>query len=218
MDINVLTPEENSDIVRIFELAGFPSVIPQDSKPRIISSLQQVASSNSPAARHIMRQFGANDPVKSIAKEVRFNAHTPDGGVKTDIVAVILADGFKWDKNLEQEVVDILKRRLSHGCGIALTSSLRRDFSKATLDEVRGVLQAIAPIEVSMHNKEKAAQALSIQDDGLDKENKIVTVFMGEACIGSGSACNSIALMSTQNRISAAMTTYYGVKTEFVIR
>ena len=216
MNIKISTPEKNSDTVRIFELAGLPSVIPNDSKPRIVGQ-QQIASSNSPAARHIMRQFGANNPLKSIAKEVRLNSYIASGGVKTDVVGVILSDGYKWDKNKEQEIVDILKRRLSHGCGIALNSSLRRDFAKASLDEVRGVLRANAPIEVSMHNQEREAQAVTIPDNGLDKENNIVTVFMGEACVGSGSACSSLALMSTQNRISATMATYYGVQTKFEI-
>ncbi len=220
MTINILPSSKFPETGRIFELVSAPSVIPIDNKPRIILP-QNVVHSQSPAARHFALYFSperANEGEQSVTKEVRLNAHIAEDGTKRDLIGIILRDGFTWDVSFEKSAVEILDRRLSHGCAIDINSSLKRSFDDATLTEVRGVLNACAPVEVDMHNKEKAKNALSIPDNGLDKENNAITVIMTEACVGSGSSCSFGKLAGTQGKIRTVLNRYYGATMNPIIK
>jgi hypothetical protein len=214
MSIDISLSKKFPDTGRIFTLNGYPSVIPADQKFRAVTA-SQAAKSESPAARHFVRSFGDADSTKSIVQEVRLNGALLTDGKKVDIVGIILKEGISWSKPVEEAAVQILERRLSHGSGITLSTSLKQDFSTARLEQVRGVLWANTPIEVEMHNGNKAEQAISIPDNGLDKKSNIITVVMTEACIGSGDACSALSLAATQAKIRAAMTTYFGANTKF---
>lgn len=211
MTINILPSSKFPETGRIFELASAPSIVPIDDKPRIILP-QNAALSQSPAARHLAL-FLAPEKAKenSVTKEVRLNAHMSNNK-KIDLVGVILRDGFIWNEDLEQSALKILERRLSHGCAIEMHSSLKRSFNDATLDEVRGVINACAPVEVDMHNGSNAREAISIPDNGLDKEKNTITAIMKEACIGSGSSCSFAKLAGTQGRLNTIAQTYYGAR------